>query len=72
MDIPGFNDIPTLGGGVAVNVKSIIPFKSRWDLEMNSLELICLEGKTLQGKLLIGTAYRSPNKNIFGHNSKKI
>ena len=36
-------DRATLGGGVAVYVKSNIPFKRRWDLEMDSLELIWLE-----------------------------
>ena len=53
LDIPGFNDIirrdrAKLGRGVAVYVMSNIPFKRRWDLEMDSLELIWLEVMTLQ------------------------
>ena len=70
LDIPGFNDIirrerAILGGGVVVYVMSNIPFKRRWDLDMDSLELIWLEVMTLQGKLLIGTAYRPPNNRHF-------
>ena len=58
-------DRATLGGGVAVYVKSNIPLKRRWDLEMDSLEFIWLEVMMLQGKLLIGTAYRPPNNKHF-------
>ena len=57
--------VATLGGGVAVYVKSNISFKRRWDLEMDSLELIWLEVMTLQGKILIGKAYRPPNNEHF-------
>ena len=54
-------DRPTLGGGVAVYVKEGLAVKRLLDSESRNLEHIWLQLNTIEGKLLICTAYRPPN-----------
>ena len=58
-------DRPLFGGGLAILVKENIPHKGRLDLESNDIEIIWIEVRAMQGKLLIGNVYRPPNCDHF-------
>ena len=69
IEIPGYDivrrDRNRSGGGVAMYIRSHIPYIVRKDLMTDSLELICVEIKKLKSKpLLITTWYRPPNSSI--------
>ena len=68
IEIPGYDivrhDRDRSGGGVAMYIRSHIPY-IRNDLFPDNLELICVEIKKLKSKpLLITTWYRSPNSSV--------
>ena len=46
-------------------MKENIPHKRRLDLETNDIEIMWIEVRTMQGKLLIGNVYRPPNCDHF-------
>ena len=70
LDLPGFHPIirrdrSTFGGGVAVYVRSCIPFKRKCQFESKGSEIIWIELNTLEGKIQLCTAYRPPNDTDF-------
>ena len=69
IEIPGYDivrrDRNRSGGGVAMYIRSHIPYTIRNDLFPDNLELICVEIKKLKSKpLLITTWYRPPNSSV--------
>ncbi len=57
--------IETSGGGVAMYIRSNIPYTIRKDLFPDNLELICVEIKNFKSKpQLITTWYRPPNSSV--------
>ena len=56
------------GGGVAIYVRDCIPFKRRFDFECNGIEAVWLQVNTLEGKILICSAYRPPTQYEFWDN----
>ena len=48
-------------GGVAIYCKDDLPIRRRTDLEPNNLELVLLELKTSNKRVIIGSCYRPPN-----------
>ena len=59
-----------MGGGVAICIRSCIPYIIRTDLNTDNAEAVCLEIRTLKVKpLLVSTWYRPPNANceFFSH-----
>ena len=70
LTLPGFHNIirkdrPTFGGGVAIYIRENISFKRKAQYEDRSLEVIWVEVNKVEGKVLIGTAYRPPNSTYF-------
>ncbi len=53
------------GGGVAIYVRSTIPYTERNDLLVSNVEALCLEIRKPKSKaLLMSTWYRPPSANI--------
>ncbi|CAB4006694.1 RNA-directed DNA polymerase from transposon BS, partial [Paramuricea clavata] len=69
IEIPGYDivrrDRNRSGGGVAMYIRSNIPYTIRKDLFPGNLELICIEIKKFKSKpQLITTWYRPPNSSV--------
>ena len=69
IEIPGYDivrrDRNRSGGGVAMYIRSNIPYTIRKDLFPDNLELICVEIKKFKSKSqLITTWYRPPNSSV--------
>ena len=70
IEIPGYNivrcDRNRIGGGVAMYIRSHIPYTIREDLLPYNLELICVEitKPKLSKPLLITTWHRPPNYSV--------
>ena len=69
IEIPGYDivrrDRNRSGGGVAIYIRSHIPYTIRNDLLPDNLELICVEVEKLKSKpLLTTTWYRPPNSSV--------
>jgi len=52
-------------GGVAIYVKRGVVFKRIYELEVPDLEVICISVQTRQGKILLCSCYRPPDKTDF-------
>ena len=66
LKIEGFHEIirrdrPTFGGGIAIYIRENIVFKRKIQYDDRHLEILWLELNTIEGKMLICTAYRPPN-----------
>ena len=53
---------------MAIYVRDCIPFKRRFDFESNNIEVVWLQLNTLEGKILLCSAYRAPTQNEFWDN----
>ena len=67
VSLPGFHEIlrkdrPDLGGGVAVYVKENLVYKRLPAFEQPNLEILWLQLNTIEGKVIVGTAYRPPDR----------
>lgn len=70
LTIPGYHSIlrrdrPTLRGGLAIYIKENIGFKRLAQFESDLIEVMWLQLNTVQGKLLLCTAYRPPKYSEF-------
>ena len=71
LSLQGFHPIirkdrRTFGGGVAVYIRESLIHKRAIEYEINNeLELLWIELNTIDGKMLIGIAYRPPQDNEF-------
>jgi hypothetical protein len=54
-----------IGGGVMIYVKSSIPSKRRWDLEVPTLECVWVELTVHNNKILLRLFYRPPDPNVL-------
>ena len=69
VQIPGYDIIRSdrnrYGGGVAIYIRTIIPYIIRKDLLQDTLELLCIEVRKPKSKpVLISTWYRPPSAKI--------
>ena len=69
VQIPGYDivrsDRNRYGGGVAIYIRTIIPYIIRKDLLQDTLELLCIEVRKPKSKpVLISTWYRPPSAKI--------
>ena len=67
VNIPGFHDIirkdrPEMGGGVAVYIRENISYKRLVVYEQQNLEVLWIQINTIEGKIVLGTIYRPPDK----------
>ena len=70
LKLPGFHEIlrrdrPTFGGGLAVYISESIPYKRRFEWEIKEIEVMWIELRTTEGKLLLCNVYRPPNSDCF-------
>ena len=69
-DIQGFHEIIRKdrdghGGGVAIFIRNSIVFKREYEFEVPGVEAVWVSVNTIEGKILIGSCYRPPDKNDF-------
>ena len=67
MKLPGFHEILRKdrvgqGGGVAIYVKENLAYKRMFNYERVDMEAIWIQLNTIEGKILVCSAYRPPDK----------